>query len=104
MIGTWLTRELGLEVPIFGAPMGGRAGGRLAGEVTRAGGLGLLGAARYATPDWIAEESAIAREIGLGLLGIGLMTWSLDVDDTLLDAALAEKPRVVSLSFGDPAP
>lgn len=40
MIGTWLTRELGLEVPIFGAPMGGRAGGRLAGEVTRAGGLG----------------------------------------------------------------
>ncbi len=53
MIGTWLTRELGLEVPIFGAPMGGRAGGRLAGEVTRAGGLGLLGAARYATPEWI---------------------------------------------------
>ncbi len=104
MIGTWLTRELGLDVPIFGAPMGGRAGGQLAGEVTRAGGLGLLGAARYATPDWIAEESAIAREIGGGLLGIGLMTWSLDVDDTLLDAALAEKPRVVSLSFGDPAP
>ncbi|BCN64561.1 2-nitropropane dioxygenase [Prescottella equi] len=104
MIGTWLTRELGLEVPIFGAPMGGRAGGRLAGEVTRAGGLGLLGAARYATPDWIAEESATAREIGGGLLGIGLMTWSLDADDSLLDAALAERPRVVSLSFGDPAP
>ncbi len=32
------------------------------------------------------------------------MTWSLDADDSLLDAALAERPRVVSLSFGDPAP
>ncbi len=64
----------------------------------------MLGAARYATPEWIAEESATAREIGGGLLGIGLMTWSLDADDSLLDAALAERPRVVSLSFGDPAP
>lgn len=101
---TWLTRALGIDLPIFGAPMGGRAGGELTGEVSRAGGLGLLGAARYATPDWIAEESAIARRIGGDTFGIGLMTWALDDDDTLLDAALAQKPRVVSLSFGDPAP
>ncbi|RVW05531.1 NAD(P)H-dependent flavin oxidoreductase [Rhodococcus xishaensis] len=104
MIDTRLTRELELAVPILGAPMGGRAGGRLAGEVTRAGGLGLLGAARYATPDWVAEEAAIAREIGGGPLGVGLMTWALDADDSLLDAVLAEDPSLVSLSFGDPAP
>lgn len=103
MIDTWLTRELGIRVPILGAPMGGRAGGRLTGEVSKAGGLGLLGAARYATPEWIATESAVARELG-GDLGIGLMTWSLYDDDALLDAAVAEKPKVISLSFGDPAP
>src|SRR5574340_1031348 len=83
--------------------MGGRAGGVLAGEVSKAGGLGLIGAARYTTPDWVAEEAAVARELG-GQFGIGLMTWALDDDDTLRDAALGENHRVVSLSFGDPAP
>ncbi|MFD4292609.1 NAD(P)H-dependent flavin oxidoreductase [Rhodococcus sp. NPDC058505] len=103
MLETWLTTTLGLEVPILGAPMGGRAGGALAGEVSKAGGLGLLGAARYATPDWVAAESAVAKAIG-GDLGIGLMTWALHDNDTLLDAAIAARPAVISLSFGDPAP
>lgn len=103
MVSTWLTGRLGLQLPIVGAPMGGRAGGRLAGEVTKAGGIGMLGAARYATPEWIASESAIARDLG-GKLGIGLMTWALDADDTLLGAALEQQPELISLSFGDPAP
>ncbi|MEV0948438.1 nitronate monooxygenase [Rhodococcus sp. NPDC049939] len=101
---TWLTRTLGIEVPIFGAPMGGRAGGTLAGEVTKAGGLGLLGAAHYASPEWVAEETATARKIGGDNIGVGLMTWSLADNDSLLDAALAQNPQVVLLSFGDPAP
>ncbi|MEZ5153985.1 NAD(P)H-dependent flavin oxidoreductase [Rhodococcus zopfii] len=104
MLDTWLTRELGITVPLVGAPMGGRAGGTLAGEVTRAGGLGLIGAARYNTPEWLEAEARTAREIGGGLLGFGLMTWSLADDDSLLGAVLALRPRVVSLSFGDPAP
>lgn len=103
-IDTWLTRTLGIEHPIVGAPMGGRAGGALTGEVSKAGGIGLLGAARYATPEWIADEVATAREIGGDTFGIGLMTWALDDDDSLLDAALEHRPRLVSLSFGDPAP
>lgn len=104
MLETWLTRTFGISVPLLGAPMGGRAGGRLAGEVTRAGGLGLIGAARYNTPAWIEDEVRIAREIGGETLGFGLMTWSLDDDDSLLDAVLEHRPRVVTLSFGDPAP
>ncbi|MGW5073863.1 NAD(P)H-dependent flavin oxidoreductase [Rhodococcus sp. NPDC004095] len=103
MLETWLTETLGLEVPILGAPMGGRAGGALAGEVSKAGGLGMLGAARYTTPEWIASEAAVARERG-GRVGIGLMTWSLDDDDTLLGAAIDENPTLLTLSFGDPAP
>lgn len=103
-IDTWLTRTLGIEHPIVGAPMGGRAGGELTGAVSKAGGIGLLGAARYATPEWLASEVAIARKIGGDAFGIGLMTWALDADDALLDAALDQGPQVVSLSFGDPAP
>lgn len=102
MLETWLTRELGLSLPILSAPMGGRAGGELAGEVSKAGGLGMLGAARYTSAEWIATESDIAREIG-GAFGIGLQTWSLD-DGALLDAAIAARPTVIGLSFGDPAP
>lgn len=104
MLDTWLTRELGITLPLVGAPMGGRAGGALAGEVTRAGGLGLIGAARYNTAEWLDTEARTAREVGGGLLGFGLMTWSLHDDDALLDAVLALEPRVVTLSFGDPAP
>ena len=103
MTETWLTKEFGLAFPIVGAPMGGRAGGVLTGEVSKAGGLGMLGAARYTTADWIAKEAAIARDIG-GIFGIGLQTWSLDEDDALLEAALEAKPRVIALSFGDAAP
>ncbi|WP_241387038.1 NAD(P)H-dependent flavin oxidoreductase [Rhodococcus sp. CH91] len=104
MPATWLTRELDISVPIVGAPMGGRAGGRLAGEVTRAGGIGLIGAARYNSAEWIDGEVRLAREIGGGPLGFGLMTWSLAEDDSLLTAVLAHRPQVVVLSFGDPAP
>jgi nitronate monooxygenase len=104
MLDTWLTRELGLRLPIVGAPMGGRAGGVLAGAVSKAGGLGMLGAARYTTPDWIAEESTVAREAGGGPFGIGLQTWSLPENTAMVDAAIDAGPAVIALSFGDPAP
>jgi len=104
VLDTWLTRTLGISVPLVGAPMGGRAGGVLAGEVTKAGGLGLIGAARYNTPEWLDTEVRVARDIGDGPVGFGLMTWSLADDDSLLAAVLAHRPQVVALSFGDPAP
>ena len=86
--------------------MGGRAGGALAGEVTAAGGLGMIGAARYATPDWLAAQAGLVREIAGddAPLGFGLMTWSLADSETVLDEVLKYRPALISLSFGDPAP
>lgn len=103
MLETWLTTQLGLAVPIIGAPMGARSGGELAGAVSAAGGLGMLGAARYTDADWIAREAERAKNIGTKF-GIGLMTWSLGEDDGLLVAAIEARPDLISLSFGDPAP
>ncbi|MET9328115.1 nitronate monooxygenase [Tsukamurella sp. NPDC003166] len=106
MWNTWLTRTLNIDLPILGAPMGGRAGGELAGQVTAAGGLGMIGAARYATPEWIEEQLGVIRAAAGAdaPLAFGLQTWSLADSPELLDSVLAAKPKLVSLSFGDPAP
>ena len=100
MISTELTRRLGLKYPIVLAPMGGVSGGELTGAVSAAGGLGMLGAGPTATVEWIAAQSALARPHGR--FGIGLLTWKVDLQPELLDAALAEHPIAVSLSAGDP--
>lgn len=102
MITTALTRRLGLRHPIVCAPMGGVAGGRLAAAVSAAGGLGMLGVGSRTPADWIAREAATAR--GGGPFGIGLLVWRLLDEPELLDAAVAERPDAIALSFGDPAP
>ncbi|HAJ51282.1 MAG TPA: nitronate monooxygenase, partial [Corynebacterium variabile] len=38
-----MTRIWGIDLPLVGAPMAGRAGGRLAAAVSAAGGLGMIG-------------------------------------------------------------
>jgi nitronate monooxygenase len=96
-IATALTKLLGIQAPIIGAPMGAVAGGKLAAAVTRAGGLGLLGPG-YFGPDWIEREFAAA---GNTPVGIGFITWHLLKNPDRLETALAHKPRVVMLSFGD---
>lgn len=96
-ITTALTKLLGIQAPIIGAPMGAVAGGKLAAAVTRAGGLGLLGPG-YFGPDWIEREFAAA---GNTPVGIGFITWHLQKNPDRLEAALAHKPPVVMFSFGD---
>ena len=102
MISTVLTQSWGLRYPLVQAPMAGAAGGRLAGAVSAAGALGMIGISGTTPTDWIAEQAALARPHGP--LGFGLMVWALERRPELLDAVLAERPFAVSLTFGDPAP
>lgn len=106
MISTALTQEWGLRHPIVLAPMGGWSGGALAAAVSAAGGLGMLGVTSNApTTEWIAEQASVARAgAGGEPFGIGLMVWMLERRPELFDAAVAEAPAVLSLSFGDPSP
>lgn len=101
--GTALTRLVGTEVPVVSAPMAGVAGGRLAAAVSGAGALGMIGVGASASPEWIVAESAVAA-VDRRPFGIGLMAWALDADPTPLDAVVATRPTLVSVSFGDPAP
>ncbi|SDY44131.1 nitronate monooxygenase [Geodermatophilus africanus] len=103
MIRTPLTRTFDLAAPVVGAPMAGVAGGALARAVTLGGGLGMIGVGNAATPDFVAEQAAIPAADDLPF-GIGLMVWALAERPELLDAAIAARPVLVSVSFGDPAP
>lgn len=100
---TALTDLLGIRHPIVCAPMAGVAGGRLAHAVSAAGGLGMIGAGGSATPEWIAEQAALAGAGGTPF-GIGLMAWVPQLS-TQLDAIIAlageQRPTLVSVSFGD---
>jgi nitronate monooxygenase len=95
-----LTLTLGIEHPVLLAPMDLVSGGRLAGAVSQAGGLGMLGGG-YGDGEWIDREWTRA---GNARIGCGFITWSLAEHPGLLDAALARKPAAVMLSFGDPRP
>jgi nitronate monooxygenase len=103
MIKTALTRWFDLEVPVFGAPMAGVAGGELARAVSLGGGLGMIGVGGDATPEWIAAEALIPAGADVSY-GIGLITWVLERRPELLTAVIAAEPVLVSVSFGDPGP
>ncbi len=98
---TRLTETFGLTAPIVSAPMAMASGGRLAGAVSEAGGLGFIGGG-YCDPDWIAAQFG---EAGNRPVGCGFITWALDeADPGLFDSVLARGPAAVFLSFGDAAP
>lgn len=91
---------MGLGVPIVNAPMGGAAGGRLAAAVSRAGGLGMVGMGSSATAPVLARELAAFDAPSLPL-GVGLVHWVAMADPGLLEVALAARPALLSVSFGD---
>lgn len=97
---TRLTVRLGIKHPILSAPMAFAAGGALAAAVSHAGGLGFIGGG-YGDAVWLENQF---RAAGNASVGCGFITWSLDKQPHLLDAALAHKPKAIFLSFGDSAP
>jgi nitronate monooxygenase len=106
-VQTRFTERFGVEVPVVGAPMAGATGGALAGAVSAAGGLGLIGIGPGADPGWVREQVALAAASGRPYGG-GLLAWSVPnqpgVLEALLEGADGRAPALVSVSFGDYAP
>ncbi|WP_205903964.1 nitronate monooxygenase, partial [Pseudomonas viridiflava] len=61
-LNTALTRAFKVQHPVVLAPMGGASGGELAAAVSRAGGLGLVGAS-YGDPEWMAAQLPHMKEV-----------------------------------------
>jgi len=105
-IETQLTALLRVKHPIMLAAMDLVADARLTLAVSKAGGLGILGAG-YGNSDWLRRELpplVAAREADGVPFGVGFITWSLARQPELLDPVLSARPDAVWLSFGDPAP
>ncbi|MGH3366399.1 MAG: NAD(P)H-dependent flavin oxidoreductase [Nocardioidaceae bacterium] len=103
-IRSWLTERFALDTPVISAPMAGAAGGELAGAVSAAGGLGMIGIGSTADPDWVREQAKLASRSGRPY-GAGLLAWSLparpDLFEAVLDTGADIPPAVVSVSYGD---
>ena len=105
MLGTRFTELFGLAEPVMSAPMVGHSGGRLAGAVSAAGGLGSFGGLHpQLGPDWVTEQAALIREITDRPFAIGFITPFLPMTEPFLTAAIEQRPAAVCFSFGDPAP
>lgn len=96
----WLTRTLGISLPLVGAPMAGPGGGALAHAISAAGALGMIGVDHTRSGDWIHAEAAVAAAHGTPY-GVGLMAWALPAAPDQLAAVIELKPALVSVSFGD---
>jgi nitronate monooxygenase len=98
---TALTEMFGIDHPVVLAPMGDVAGGALAAAVSEGGGLGVIGGGR-GDLTWLARECDLARAGTNKPWGIGFLSWG--IGPAAVDAAIAQSPAAIMLSFGDPAP
>ena len=92
-------------MPLISAPMTPQAGGRLARAVSEAGALGMIGVEEIDTEEGIAAELAIVPSRARPCRsGSGSSSWVIDQRPELLDIAIAARPTLISISFGDAGP
>lgn len=105
-IQTRLCKLLGIEAPIFAAPMGFITGPDLAAAVSNAGGLGIMSFSANPPPvlrDEIRHlRSLTDRPFGVNVLLSGPhLPFSVDA---IVEVCLKERVPVLSTFWGDPTP
>ncbi len=105
MLRTRFMQMFGLAHPVMSAPMALHSGGTLAAAVSAAGGLGSFGGIHPSKgPDWMRTEIADIRSHTDQPFAVGFITHLLPFAEPLFEAALAEHPPAIALSFADPQP
>lgn len=95
-IRTAFTELVGVEHPVVSAGMGGgAAGGELAGSVSEAGGLGIVGAS-WLDPAQMRAEVERARELTGKPIGINLLLFG---NEELIQPLLELEPAVLSTAW-----
>ena len=97
-----LKQLLGIEYPIFQGAMARIATAALAGPVSEAGGLGIIGSGGL-TGDQLRAEIKKVKEITSKPFGVNLMLMMHNIPE-LVDIIIEEGVKVVTTGAGNPAP
>lgn len=98
---TAITELLGIEYPIIQGGMAWVANADLSANVSKAGGIGFIGAAN-APAEWVRGEIRRAREITNRPIGVNVMLLS-DHAEAVAQVAAEEKVAAVTTGAGNPA-
>lgn len=99
-LNTRITELLGIRYPIIQGGMAWVAEANLAGAVSKAGGLGVIGGAN-APGEVIREQIRKAREITSNPIGVNVMLMSPHVED-VAKVVIEEKVEVITTGAGNP--
>ena len=102
MIKTELCDLLNIKYPIFQGGMAWAGTGKLAGSVSHAGGLGIIGAGNM-PPEALREEIKRARSITDKPFGVNIMLLSPFAED-IKQVVIEEKVPIVTTGAGNPGP
>ena len=97
-----LIEKLGMKYPIIQGGMAWAGTGHLAGAVSEAGGLGIIGTG-YWKADKVREEIRRAREVTDKPFGVNVMLLSRHIRE-VFDVIIEEGVKVVATGAGDPSP
>ncbi|MGI6548648.1 MAG: enoyl-[acyl-carrier-protein] reductase FabK [Syntrophomonadales bacterium] len=100
MIRTRITEMLNIKYPLLQGAMAWIATGRLAGAVSEAGGLGIIGAGT-ADPNWLKAEIEQARQVTSKPFGVNLVLVSPHIEENI-ELVLRENIPVVTTGAGNP--
>lgn len=97
-----LFQKLGMRYPIIQGGMAWAGTGRLAGAVSEAGGLGIIGTG-YWRAEQVRAEINRAREVTNRPFGVNVMLMSRHIRE-VFDVVIEEGVQVVATGAGDPSP
>lgn len=97
-----LFEKLGMKYPIIQGGMAWAGTGHLAGAVSEAGGLGIIGTG-YWKADKVREEIRRARKVTNKPFGVNVMLLSRHIRE-VFDVIIEEGVQVVATGAGDPSP
>ena len=100
-LDTRISRLLGVEHPIIQGGMAWTATGELAGAVSNAGGLGIIGAGHMPT-DTLREQIRLTKRLTDRPFGVNLMLLTPHIDD-IVDMVLEEGVHAVTTGAGNPS-
>ena len=93
---TQITELLGIEYPVIQGGMAWVADAQLAANVSKAGGIGFIGAAN-APAEWVREQIHIARQITDKPFGVNVMLLSPHANEV---AAVVAEEKVAAVTTG----